>query len=47
MILNNVRQHICFIIQSSYIGYMFRLNGQSYSGLFSRLSDKVLYNYLV
>ena len=23
--LNNVRQHNCFIIQGSYLGYMFRL----------------------
>ena len=23
--LNSVRQHICFITQGSYIGYMFRL----------------------
>jgi hypothetical protein len=43
MILNNVRQHNCFIIPGSYIGYMFRLTGQSSSsGLFSRLSHKVL-----
>ena len=42
MILNNVRQHNCFIIQGSYIGYMFRLIDQSSSGLFSRLSHKVL-----
>ena len=42
MILNSVRQHNCFIIQGSYIGYMFRLTGQSSSGLFSRLSHKVL-----
>ena len=42
MILNNVRQHNCFVIQGSYIGYMFRLIDQSSSGLFSRLSHKVL-----
>jgi len=42
MILNNVHQHNCFIIQGSYIGYMFRLIDQSYSGLFIRLSHKVL-----
>ena len=43
MILNNVRQHNCFIIQGSYIIiYMFRLIDQSSSGLFSRLSHKVL-----
>ena len=42
MILNNVRQHSCFITQGSYIGYMFRLFDQSSSGLFSRLSHKVL-----
>jgi len=42
MVLNNVRQHDCFIIQGSYIGYMFRLIHQSSSDLFSRLSDKVL-----
>ena len=42
MILNNVRQHNCLIIQGGYIGYMFRLIDQSYSGLFSRLSHKVL-----
>jgi len=40
--LNNVRQHNCFIIQGSYIGWMFRLIDQSSSGLFSRLSHKVL-----
>ena len=38
IILNNVRQHKCFIIQGSYIGYMFRLIDQSSSGLLSRLS---------
>jgi hypothetical protein len=42
MISNNVRQHKCFIIQGSYIGYMFWLINQSSSGLFSRLSHKVL-----
>ena len=42
MILNNVRQHNCFIIQGSYVGYMFRLTYQSSSGLFTRLSHKVL-----
>ena len=42
MILNDVRQHNCFIIQGSYIGYMLRLIDQSSSGLFSRLSHKVL-----
>ena len=42
MILNNVRQHNCFIVEGSYIGYMFRLTDQSSSGLFSRLSHKVL-----
>ena len=42
MILNNVFQHNCCIIQGSYIGYMFRLTDQSSSGLFSRLSHKVL-----
>jgi len=31
-----------FFIQGSYIGYMFRLIDQSSSGLFSRLSHKVL-----
>ena len=35
MILNNVRQHNCFIIQGSYIGYMFRLIDQSSSSLFA------------
>ena len=40
--LNNVRQHDCFIIQVSYIGYMFRLIDQSSSGLFTKLSQKVL-----
>jgi len=34
MILNDVRQHNCLIIQGSYIGYMFRLIDQSSSGLF-------------
>ena len=29
MILNNVRQHKCFIIQGSYIGYIFGLIDQS------------------
>jgi len=38
VILNNVHQHSCFIVQHSYIGYMFRLIDQSYSGLFCRLS---------
>jgi len=33
MILSNVRQHSCFIIQGSYVGYMFRLINQSSSGL--------------
>ena len=42
IVLNSVRQHNCFIIQRSYIGYMFRLIDQSSSGLFSRLSHKVL-----
>ena len=42
MILNNVRQHSCFVIQGSYIGCMFRLIDQPSSGLLSRLSDKVL-----
>ena len=42
MILNNVGHHNCFITQGSYIGYMFRLIDQSSSGLFSRLSHKVL-----
>ena len=42
MVLNSVRQHNCFIIQGSYIGYMFRLIDQSSSGLFSKLSHKVL-----
>ena len=42
MILNNVLQHNCFIIQGSYIGYMFRLIDPSSSGLFIRLSRKVL-----
>ena len=42
MILNNVRQHSCFIMQGSYIGYMFRLINQPSSGLFSKLSHKVL-----
>ena len=42
MILNTVRQHNCFIIQGSYIGHMFRLIDRSSSGLFSRLSHKVL-----
>ena len=39
MILNNVRKHNYFIMQGSYIGYMFRLIDQSSSGL---LSHKVL-----
>jgi len=42
VILNNVRQHSCFIIKGSYIGYMFRHIDQSSSGLFSWLSHKVL-----
>jgi len=42
LVLNNVRQYNCFIIQGSYIGYMFRFINQSSSGLFSRLSHKVL-----
>ena len=42
MISNNVRQHNCFIIQGSYIGYMLRLIEYSSSSLFSRLSHKVL-----
>jgi len=42
MILNNVREHNCFIIQGSYICYVFRLIDQSFSGLFCRLSHKVL-----
>jgi len=42
MILHNVRQHNCFIIQGSYIGYMFRLIDQSSSDLFIRLSHRVL-----
>jgi len=42
MRLNTVHQHNCFIIQGSYIGYMFRLIEQSSSGLFSRLSHKML-----
>ena len=42
MILNNIRQHNCFIVQGSYIGYTFRLTDQSSSGLFRRLSHKVL-----
>jgi len=42
MILKNVHQHNCFITQGSYIGYMFRLIARSSSGLFSRLSHKVL-----
>jgi len=42
VIFNDVRQHNCFIMQGSYIGYMFRLIDQSSSGLFSRLSHKVL-----
>jgi len=42
MMSNNVRQRCCFIIQGSYIGYMFRLIDQSSSGQFSRLSHKVL-----
>jgi hypothetical protein len=42
MILNNVRQHNYFIMQGNYIGFMFRLIDQSSSGLFSRLSHKVL-----
>jgi len=41
MILNNVHQHNCCIIQGSYIGYMFRLITPSSSGLFSRLSHNV------
>ena len=40
--LSNVSQHNCFIVQRSYIDYMFRLMDQSSSGLFSRLSHKVL-----
>jgi len=42
MILNNISQHNCFIIQGSYIGYMFRLIDQSSSGLFIRLSHMML-----
>ena len=42
MILNNVHQHHCSIIQGSSIDYMFRLIDQSSSGLFGRLSHKVL-----
>ena len=42
MILNNVRQHKCCIIQGNYISYMFQLTDQSSSGLFSRLSHKEL-----
>jgi len=42
MISNNVREHNCFIVQGGYTGYMFRLIDQSSSGLFSRLSHKVL-----
>ena len=42
MILNNVCPHNCFIMQGSYMGYMFRLIDQSSSGPFSKLSDKVL-----
>ena len=41
VISNNIRQQNCFITQGSYIGYMFRLIDQSFSGLFSRLSHKV------
>ena len=42
MILSNVHQRNCFSIQGSYIGYMFRLIDQSSSGVFSRLSQRVL-----
>ena len=42
MIVNSVRQHNCIVIYGSYIGYIFRLNDQSSSGLFSRLSREVL-----
>ena len=51
MVLNNVRQHNCFIIQGSYIGYMFRLIDQSSSGIVEEwntnlMSLAVLFHYL-
>jgi len=40
--LNSVRQHICFITQSSYIGYMFRLLISHLQAYFNRFSHKML-----
>jgi len=37
MVNNNVRQHNCFITQSNYIGYMFRLLNSHLQAHFNRL----------
>jgi len=44
MILNKVRQHSCFIIQGSYIGYMFRLIDQSQGAVYTLGSQCVYIN---
>jgi len=39
---NSVRQHNCFIAQSNYIGYMFRLLISHLQAYFNRFSHKML-----
>ena len=40
--LNSVRQNNCFITQSNYIGYMFRLLNSHLQAYFNRFSHKML-----
>jgi len=42
IMLNSVRQHNCFITQSNYIGYMFRLLVSHLQAYFNRFSHKML-----
>jgi len=42
IMLNSVPQHNCFITQSSYIGYMFRLLNSHLQAYFNRFSHKML-----
>jgi len=42
IMLNSVRQHYCFVTQSNYIGYMFRLLISHLEAYFNRFSHKML-----
>ena len=45
IMLNSLHQHNCFITQSNYIGYTFRLLISHLQAYFNRFSHKMLYTH--